>query len=133
MSTAITFEQIKPTILVSLGLQGAKEVWSNYSTEYEVGYHPDYPKTILLWADFDPTAEGKDGINGKYISYEIKVLDYTRCKPRDDGLVYALTRVNTSKWFFDKHHGGSIDSLLDVDQETPFYRARMQQLVANNK
>ena len=132
-----TFEQIKPTILVSLGLQDAKEVWSNYSTEYEVGYHPDYPKTILLWADFDPTAEGKDGVDGAYMIHTLKVLDTTESTPRTDRLSYSLSRVQISKWYFDKTYG-TIDSkkfgwFKMGYNETPFFRTRMEQLLSKNK
>jgi hypothetical protein len=129
-----TFEQIKPTIISSLGLQGAKEVWSNYSTEYEDENHPDYPKTLLVWADF------KDDKDGKYILYEFKVLDNRDWTPLSDRLVYALGRTQISKEWFDKDCGSSIDSKRfgmfkqsNGLEETPFFRTRMEQLLTNKE
>ena len=132
-----TFEQIKPTIISSLGLEGAKGCGCSYATEYEWNHHPDHPQTYLLWADFDPTAEGKDGVDGAYIIHELKVLDTRFSTPVSDRLSYSLSRVKISKWYFDKEYI-SIDSkefgwFKMGYNETPFFRTRMEQLVANNK
>jgi len=130
-----TFAQIKPTILASLGLEGAEEWRSTYSTEYEWDRHPNHRKVYLLWADFE---EGKDGKEGMYIFHEVKVLDTTECIPRSERLLYAIGRVGFSKRNFDEN--GSIDSEdfirfknSNLFEETPFFRARMEQLLLNNQ
>jgi len=132
--SATTFEQIKPTILASLGLEGAKGCGCSYATQYEWDNHPDHPKTYLIWADFDPTAEGKDGVNGAYIIHHLKVLDTTKSTPRTDRLTYSLSRTQISKSYFDKEYV-SIDSkefgwFKMGYKETPFFRTRMEQLVS---
>ena len=129
-----TFAQIKPTILASLGLDGATGCGCSYATEYEWNNHPDHPKTYLLWADFDPTAEGKDGVDGAYIIHTLKVLDTTESTPRSDRLSYSLSRVQISKWYFDKTYG-TIDSkkfgwFKMGYNETPFFRTRMEKLLS---
>ena len=133
-----TFAQIKPTILASLGLDGAKGCGCSYATEYEWNNHPDHPKTYLIWADFDPT-EGTswDGVDGAYIIHTLKVLDTTESTPRSDRLSYSLSRVQISKWYFDKRFG-TIDSkkfgwFKMGYNETPFFRARMEKLLSDNK
>ena len=132
-----TFEQIKPTILASLGLEGAKGCGCSYATEYEWNHHPDYPQTYLLWADFDATAEGKDGVDGAYIMHCLKVLDTRFSTPVSDRLSYSLSRVKISKWYFDKEYV-SIDSkkfgwFKMGYNETPFFRTRMEQLLLDNQ
>ena len=130
---------MKPAIIASLGLEGAKEWRLTYSTENEWDRHPNHPKQYLIWADFDPTTEGKDGINGKYSLYEIKVLDTTECEPRSERLTYALGRVEMEKWYFDETYG-TIDSKRfgifkesNWFEETHFFRTRMEQLLLDNK
>jgi hypothetical protein len=115
-------EQIKQTILSSLGLQGAKEVMCNEHTEYVRMRHPDHPKTYLIWANSNDEA---------YLFHKIKVLE----TPSLDGLVYALGRTRISKWYFDKTYG-TIDSKgFEIFKEsnglaeTPFFRTRMEQLL----
>ena len=128
-----TFEQIKPTILASLGLEDAKERQSTYSGEYEWNKHPDHPKVYLLWAEFE---EGKEGKDGMYIIHQVKVLDTTRCIPSDDRLLYLLGRIRISKWYFDQ----TLDSErfrifkdANVMEETPFFRTRMEQLLSTKE
>ena len=120
----MTFEQIKPTILASLGIEGAKEWRSTYSKEYEWFRHPDHPKVYLIWADFE---EGKDGM---YIFHEVKVLD----TPVSERLIYVLGRTRISKWYFEK----TLDSErfrmfkeANALEETPFFRTRMEQLLSS--
>jgi hypothetical protein len=130
-----TFEQIQPTILASLGLEGAKGCGCSYATEYEWNHHPDHPQTYLLWADFDPTAEGKDGVDGAYMFHCLKVLDTRFSTPVSDRLSYSLSRVQISKWYFDKTYG-TIDSkkfgwFKMGYNETPFFRTRMEQLLSS--
>jgi hypothetical protein len=131
-----TFAQIKPTIISSLGLEGAEGCGCSYATEYEWRHHPDYPKTYLIWADFDPKAEGKNGVDGAYTIHRLKVLDTRFSTPVSDRLSYSLSPVKISKWFFDKHYG-TIDS-KDFGwfkmgyNETPFFRTRMEQLLSEN-
>ena len=122
-----TFAQIKPTILASLGLEGAKEWQSTYSREYDWNKHPDHPKVYLLWAEFE---------EGMYIVHDIKVLDTTRCIPREDRLLYVLGRTRISKWYFDKTLDSERFRILkdaNVMEETPFFRTRMEQLLLNNQ
>ena len=137
MTDTTTFEQIKPTILASLGLEGAEEWRSGYSTEYEWDRHPNHPKQYLIWADFE---EGKDGKEGMYIFHEIKVLDNTECIPRSERLLYTIGRVGFFKQNFDEECSSSIDSkrfgffkYANGFEDTPFFRARMEQLLLNNK
>ena len=132
-----TFQQMKPAILASLGLEGAEGLGCSYATEYEWSHHPKHPKTYLIWADFDPTAEGKDGVDGAYMIHQLKVLDTRFSTPVSDRLPYSLSQVKISKWFFDKHYV-SIDSktfgwFKMGYNETPFFRTRMEQLLSNNK
>jgi hypothetical protein len=129
MTDTITFEQIKPTIIASFRLQDAKECQSGYSSEYYWNNHPDYPKNYLLWADFQ---------DSKYILYDLKVQDPAQYEPRDK-LYYAIGRTGISKTYFDEHYG-SIDSknfgifkLSNGLDDTPFFRARMEKLLLNNK
>jgi hypothetical protein len=119
-------EQIKQTILSSLGLQGAKEVGCNEHTEYVRKHHPDHPKTYLIWANSNDEA---------YLFHSVKVLDTTESTPRSEGLTYALGRTRISKWYFDKTYG-TIDSKgfeifkeSNCLKETPFFRTRMEQLL----
>ena len=115
-------EQIKQTILASLGLQGAKEVRCNEETEYVWKHHPEHPKTYLIWANSSDEA---------YLFHEVKVLD----KTESDGLTYALGRTRIAKWYFDETYG-TIDSKgFEIFKEsnrlaeTPFFRTRMEQLL----
>jgi hypothetical protein len=117
----MTFEQIKPTILASLGLEGAKEWRSGYSTEYEWKKHPNHPKVYLIWADFE---------EGMYIVHDIKVLD----TPVSERLLYVLGRTRISKWYFEK----TLDSErfrmfkeANALEETPFFQTRMEQLLSS--
>jgi len=131
--SATTFQQIKPTILASLGLEGAEGFGSSYAMEYEWRHHPEYPKTYLIWADF---REGKDGVDGAYIIHHLKVLDTTESTPRSDRLSYSISEVKISKWYFDKEYV-SIDSkefgwFKMGYNETPFFRTRMEQLLSDN-
>jgi hypothetical protein len=128
---------MKPAILASLGLEGAKEWRSTYSTEYEWDRHPNHPKQYLIWADFE---EDKDSKEGMYIFHEVKVLDNTECIPRSERLLYVIGRVGFSKRNFDEECSSSIDSKRfgrfkesNLFEETPFFRTRMEQLLLDNK
>jgi hypothetical protein len=122
MTEEITFKQIKPKILASLHLEKAEERLSGYSTEYEMKYHPRYPKKYLIWAEF------KDE---RYVFYELKVLD-----TQSDKLVYAIGMTQISKSYLDKDYG-KIDSdrfkifkQSNRCEDTSFFRERMEQLMS---
>ena len=119
-------EQIKQTILASLGLQGAKEVRCNEETEYVWKHHPEHPKTYLIWANSNDEA---------YLFHEVKVLGTRFETAVSDGLTYALGRTRIAKWYFDETYG-TIDSKgFEIFKEsnrlaeTPFFRTRMEQLL----
>lgn len=123
MTEVTTFKQIKPIILASLGLEKGEERLSGYSTEYEMNYHPRYPKKYLIWADF------KDE---RYIFYEVKVLD-----TESDRLVYAVGMTQMSKSCFENTYGTSdSDSFKMFKQsnrceETTFFKERMKYLLSS--
>lgn len=133
MSNKTTFRKAKPTIIASLGLEGAKECQDCYETEYHYKRHPNHPKVYLLWADIQ---------DDKYIFRELKVLGaHGTAAPGaalPERLTYAVGRVGFSKRDFGEN--GSIDSeaftrFKDSNGmvETPFFRARMEKLLSENK
>jgi hypothetical protein len=135
MSNATTFRRAKPTIIASLGLEGAKECQECYETEYHYKRHPNHPNVYLLWAEF------KDG---KYVFHELKVLGaHGTARPGaalSDQLRYTIGRVGMSKEWFDEKCGSSIDSegfgiFTNSNKmvETPFFRTRMEQLLSDKK
>lgn len=135
MSNKTTFAQIKPIIIASLGLEGAKERQVCYETEYYYKRHPNHPKVYLLWAEFE---------EDKYIFHELKVLGaHGTAAPGaalPEQLTYAIGRVAMSKKWFDEKYSSSIDSegfgiFKDSNKmvETPFFRAQMEKLLSNNK
>ena len=128
-----TFRRAKPTIIASLGLEGAKECQDCYETEYHYKRHPNHPKTYLLWAEFE---------EDMYVFHELKVLGaHGTAAPGaalPERLTYAIGRVG----FLKKNFGedGSIDSeaftrfkYSNGMVETPFFRARMEQLLSKSK
>ena len=134
-----TFRKAKPIIIASLGLEGAKECQDCYETEYHYKRHANHPKVYLLWVDFE---EGKDGKEGMYVFRELKVLGAhgwaAPGAPLPERLTYAIGRVGFLKKNFDED--GSIDSeaftrlkYSNGMVETPFFRARMEKLLSNNK
>ena len=139
MSNKTTFRKAKPIIIASLGLEGAKECQDCYETEYHYKRHPNHPKVYLLWAEFE---EDKVSMEGMYIFHELKVLGaHGTAAPGaalPERLTYAIGRVGFSKRDFGEN--GPIDSeaftlFKDSNKmvETPFFRARMEQLLSKNK